>query len=318
MLFSSLLGNDMMNSQPADNNVLIEANELLKRKLFDFTDDSGRFNTDIEGLTITRFNQPHKDDNCFYVPSIGLIVQGDKESVIGETTLNYGAYHCVVNSVDVPSESRVFNVSPDSPFLAISLMIDPKLVCKLNTTHPSTSLQTSNGGQLGVSITKTSKDIVEAFTRLIDLLSTPECIPVLAPLYIQEIHYYILTGSHATALRNMATKGLHSNQIAQAITWLRENYAQTIGIDWLAQQVDMALTSFHRHFKQVTSMSPLQFQKSLRLHEAQRIMLTEGKDANTTSFIVGYDSPTQFNRDYKKMFGEPPLKNIQRLRLLHP
>lgn len=304
-----------MNNQPVDNNALIKANELLKRKLLSFSADSGRFNTDIDGLTIARFNQPHEDDNCFYAPSIGLIVQGDKESVIGETTLNYGAYQCLVNGVDVPCVSKVFNVSPDSPFLAISLMIDRELAMELSTALSATAPITTNKDNLGVSIAKANIDIIDAFTRLMEVLSTPEYISILAPILIQEIHYYIMTGPQAGVLRKIATRGSHSNQIAEAITWLRENYAKAVVIDTLAQKVNMTLTSFHRHFKQMTSMSPLQFQKSLRLYEAQRIMLTEGKDANTTSFMVGYESPTQFNRDYKKMFGEPPLKNIQRLRL---
>lgn len=304
-----------MSDKQTPNLALIKANEQLKQKLLRFATSSGKFATAIDGLMVTRFNQPHDDDSCFYAPSIGLLVQGDKQSLIGETTLHYGAYQCLVNGVDVPSVSKVFNVSSDVPFLAISLLIDRELATELSTELAATVPIAANDDYLGVSVAQANVDLVDAFSRLMDVLDTPDYIPILAPILIQEIHYHILSGPQADALRKIATKGSHSNQIAEAITWLKENYAKAIAIDTLAHKVKMASTSFHRHFKQVTSMSPLQFQKSLRLYEAQRLMLTEGKDANTASFTVGYESPTQFNRDYKKMFGEPPLRNIQKLRL---
>lgn len=303
-----------MTSSTANSSALLKANQQLKEKLLSFTSDAGKFPTVIEGLMVTRFNQPHDSDSCFYAPSIGVIVQGDKQSLIGETTLNYGACQCLVNGVDVPSISSVSNISAQQPFLAVSLLINRELITELSPTI-NAEIAAANEDYLGVSAAEVNLDVLDAFSRLMDVLEKPEYIPILAPMIIREIHYYILASPQGSSLRKIATVGTHSNQIAEAISWLREHYAEAIHMDVLAEKVKMTSTSFYRHFKQVTSLTPLQFQKSLRLYEAQRIMLTEGKDANTASYAVGYESPAQFNRDYKKMFGEPPLRNIHRLRL---
>lgn len=303
-----------MSKPPANNDALLEKNQQLKEKLLNYTSDAGKFDTLIEGLMVTRFNQPHDADSCFYAPSIGVIVQGDKQSLIGDTTLVYGACQCLVNGVDVPSISSVSNITKEQPFLAVSLLINRELISELSTAMTFT-VEAANEDYSGVSVAQVNIDVLDAFSRLMDVLDQPDHIAILAPMIIREIHYHILASPQGNSLKKITTQGTHSNQIAEAISWLREHYAESIHMDALAEKVNMASTSFYRHFKQVTSLTPLQFQKSLRLYEAQRMMLNEGKDANSASFAVGYESPAQFNRDYKKMFGEPPLRNIHRLRL---
>ena len=166
----------------------------------------------------------------------------------------------------------------------------------------------------GLSVADVDPDILHAFLRLVELLEKPEQIPILGPLIVREIHYRLLIGPQGEFLRRLNTLGTQSNQIAQAITWLRDNYREPLQVDKLAQKVNMATSTFHRHFKEVTTLSPLQFHKRLRLYEAKRLMLTESKDASSASLAVGYESPTQFNREYKRLFGEPPHRDVMRMR----
>jgi AraC-like DNA-binding protein len=166
----------------------------------------------------------------------------------------------------------------------------------------------------GVTVGDVTSELLEASLRLLNLLDTPERIPVLAPMIIREIHYYLLIGTQGEDFRLLGTFETSNNRIARAISWLRENYKKQIHISELAAQANMPVPSFSRHFKRLTGMSPLQFQKRLRLYEAQLLMLSEDKNAGDAAVAVGYDSPTQFNREYKRQFGESPHRDIKRLR----
>jgi transcriptional regulator GlxA family with amidase domain len=166
---------------------------------------------------------------------------------------------------------------------------------------------------LGVSVTKVLPDVLDAFSRLVDMLDRPEHAPLRVPLLIREIIARILLGPQGYVLRTIYTLDSYSNKIFHAITWLRDNYTKPLHIENLASIVGLATSSFHHKFKNVTSLSPLQFQKCLRLYEAQRLMLTENMDANNAGRSVGYDSMQQFNREYKRMFGDPPYRDIKRL-----
>jgi transcriptional regulator GlxA family with amidase domain len=165
-----------------------------------------------------------------------------------------------------------------------------------------------------MAVVEVDPDVLDAFLRLVELLDRPEQIPVLAPMIIREIHYRLLIGPQGERLRMINTLGTQSNQIARSITWLKENYREPLQVDELARKVNMATSTFHRHFRQVTTLSPLQFQKRMRLFEAQRRMLVENEDASIAALAVGYESPTQFNREYKRQFGEPPHRNVNQIR----
>lgn len=218
-----------------------------------------------------------------------------------------------MNGVDIPSINNILEASPDKPFLAVAVAIDHKLATELSAEIPPASTAGASSYS-GVSVAEVSPDLLDAFSRLAEALDNAEQMTVLAPMIIREIHYRVLIGPQGGCLRMINTLGSQSNQVAEAIAWLRENFVNPFHVNDLAARVNMATTTFHRHFKQLTSMSPLQFQKRLRLYEAQRLMLSEDKDATSASLEVGYESPTQFNREYKRLFGEPPHRDISRLR----
>lgn len=289
-------------------------NEDLIARLQSLAPQSGKFNTKIEGLMVTRINDINVKDYCFYKSSIGLILQGKKESIIGSQLFQYGAFDCMVNGVDMPSISRVIEASFDRPMLAVSLNIDKELATQLAVNIPlirSTSIKPC----LDISIEPITADVFDVFVRLVELLDKPEQIPFMGPLLKRELIARVLVGPQGDALRMIYQQGTYSNQIAEAISWLKINFRLPLKIEKLALSVKMATSTFHRQFKGVTSISPLQYQKHLRLYEAQRLMLSGNMDANSASMAVGYDSAQQFSREYKRLFGEPPLRNINRLRI---
>lgn len=302
-----------MNFVSEHQEVLSQISERLIQKILPFAPRTGKFATGIDGFSITRFDSPTQSENCFYDPAIGIVLQGYKQAVIGTEEFCYGTHYCLVNGVDIPSINNILEASPDKPFLAVAVAIDHKLATELSAEiHPTSTAGASSYS--GVSVAEVSPDLLDAFSRLAEVLDNAEQMTVLAPMIIREIHYRVLVGPQGGCLRMINTLGSQSNQVAEAITWLRENCVNPFHVNDLAARVNMATTTFHRHFKQITSMSPLQFQKRLRLYEAQRLMLSEDKDATSASLEVGYESPSQFNREYKRLFGEPPHRDISRLR----
>ncbi|OPY68313.1 MAG: Exoenzyme S synthesis regulatory protein ExsA [Syntrophorhabdus sp. PtaU1.Bin050] len=292
---------------------LERANILLKEKLLSRLPQPGRFPTEIEGLMIARRHDAKELENCVYNPLVVVVVQGSKRSVIGSEEFRYGENHCLVIGVDMPSANHVITASPEKPFLAVTLDLDKYLITQLaaQTLPPPRS---ENKSLKGVAVTEVDPDLMDAFLRLVELLDKPEQIPVLASMIVREIHYRLLIGPQGERLRMVNTLGTQSNQIARILTWLRDNYKEPLQVDELARKANMATSTFHRRFRELTTISPLQFQKCLRLYEAQRMMLVENEDASVAAMAVGYESPTQFSREYKRMFGEPPYRHVNRLR----
>lgn len=292
-------------------------NERIKSVLKRLAVNSGRSATIIDGLTLTRWNIPDMVDTCFYAPSIGLIVQGRKESIIGRERFVYGELDCLVNGVDMPSKSRVLGASPDQPLLAVSLAIDTGLAHEIaleTSSVPSVSAERRAAHPFGVSVARVMPDVLDAFTRLVELLEKPDAAALLGPLTVREIIFRVFMGPQGDTLRMIHAADSPDSRIARAITWLREHYRQPLHVEALAASVQMATSTFHHQFKRITSLSPLQFQKQLRLHEAQRLMLVEHMDAGTAGRTVGYESASQFSREYKRIFGEPPYRSLSRLR----
>jgi AraC-like DNA-binding protein len=294
---------------------LKRTNGKLKAKLLQWLPGQSRIATAIDGLVLSRRDEINQPENCFYKPTVGIVVQGFKRSLIGNEEYRYGQYHCMVAGVDMPSVNHITTASPKEPFLALSIKLDRYLITQLTAEIPDSGRPAKASGR-AVVVTDVSHDILDAFLRLVELLDVPARIPVLAPMIIREIHFHLLEGPQGECLRLFSTLGTQSHQIAQAINWLRKNYMAPLHIEELARRVNMAESTFHRHFREVTTMSPLQFQKQLRLYEAQRKMLVDDRDANTAALEVGYESATQFNREYKRMFGEPPYRDVSRLRAL--
>lgn len=306
--------------------LLATALQQFAAMLLPIIPEAGKFPTTIAGLSLTRWNEAGQNDVCFFAPAVGIIVQGRKESLIGGSVLRYGAGDCLVNGVDMPSQSRIVGATPQEPLLAVSLGIDKSLAVELAAAmapdFPSAAVPrlisdaatASPHAGLGISLATVTADVLDAFVRLVDLLNKPTQRELMAPLLIKEILCRVLMGPQGIALRMIHAQGSHSCQVGEAISWLRANYRKPLNIDTLAGQVGMATSTFHRQFKKMTALSPLQFQKYLRLYEAQRLMLSEDMDAGQAGHSVGYDSMQQFNREYKRMFGEPPRRDTQRLR----
>ena len=292
---------------------LERTNSLLKEKLLRWVPGAGRYPTAIEGLAISRRDGATQSECSFYKPLVAVTVQGSKRSIIGSEEYRYGKNNCLVVGVDLPSVNHITEASPEQPFLAVSLDLDKYLITQLAAEILPLS-RSRNGSYKGMAVAEVDPDVLGAFLRLVELLEKPEQIPVLAPMIIREIHYRLLIGPQGERLRMVNTLGTQSNQIARSITWLRDNYKEPLQVDELARKVNMATSTFHRHFRQVTTISPLQFQKRLRLYEAQRLMLVENEDASLAGLAVGYESPTQFNREYKRLFGEPPHRHVSRLK----
>lgn len=290
-----------------------ELNDSLKERLLKWLPEQSRLETPIPGLALSRYDENISAIKCFYNPMVALVVQGFKRSMIGDHEANYGELHCVTIGIDMPGIFHITDASPQAPFLSLSVKLDRRIITQLITEAPS--VVTAQEGEVpSVVVDEAGKDLLQAFSRLVELLDTPSRISVLAPMILREIHYYLLCGSQGKCLRLFNTNGTQANQIAQAISWLRENYTSPLRMEELARYVNMAPSTFNRHFKEVTSLSPLQFQKRLRLYEAERLMLLEGKDAGTAALMVGYESGSQFNREYKRQFGAPPRKDIAKKR----
>ncbi|MBJ3816489.1 AraC family transcriptional regulator [Shimwellia pseudoproteus] len=268
--------------------------------------------TAIDGLGLIRRDLPVTDESCIYRPMIEFIIQGERKSTVGSDTLAYGAGEFMVAGIDTPCIISDIRVAPDTPFLGINLGLDLALITQLMLEMETGSIR--NESHKGLCITPATPALADAFLRLLRLLESPRHIPILAPMIIREIHYYLLTGPLGEYLQAIATEGSHSQRIAQSVSWLRAHFLDPLDINGLADSAHMSLSTFHRHFRKVTSYSPLQYQKRLRLYEAQRLMLVEHLDATSTAFQVGYESISQFNREYKREFGNPPQRDVDRMR----
>lgn len=269
--------------------------------------------TAIPGLGLSHRVAPTELNSYTHEPSLCLVAQGAKRVMLGDEVYSYDADHYLIVSVDLPVVGQVLEASPEKPFLGMVLKLDPRVISQLLVDSHLPQPRTQQTGR-GMAVSRVTLSMLCAFQRLLDLLDQPEDIPILAPLIQREIVYRLLVGEQGPRLRQMGAAGTQSNQLAHAIDWLKKNYTQPLRVDDLAAHASMSTSTFHRHFRELTAMSPLQFQKRLRLHEARRIMLTDHLDATSVAFQVGYESSTQFNREYSRLFGAPPLRDIKGLR----
>ncbi|MBD2100408.1 AraC family transcriptional regulator [Leptolyngbya sp. FACHB-261] len=270
--------------------------------------------TAIEQLDFTRSDTASTAlGHSVYNPILALIVQGQKEVLLGEETYQYGAAQYLIVSVELPLSGFVVEATPDKPYLGLKLSLDPIQLCDM-VAQMNLRLGKKENSVRGVSVSNADAALIESALRLTKLLDTPQDIPMLAPMMIRELYYRLLTGEQGEAVRQIATLGSSMQRIASAIKLIKSDFTKPMRIEELAGRVGMSTSSFHQHFKQVTSMSPLQYQKQLRLLESRRLMLAENFDATSAAYQVGYESPSQFSREYSRMFGAPPIRDIERLR----
>jgi AraC-like DNA-binding protein len=293
---------------------LESAREALAASIARWTDIDGEpFITSIPTLALFRRTSPSEPTSCMYEPSIALIVQGTKRVLLGEDAYLYDACRFLVTSVDLPAIGEIIEADREKPFLALMMKLDQRVMTELLVEGKLPPPRTEPTGR-GMAVGEATLPLLQAFQRLIDLLDEPDDIPALAPLIQREILYRLLVGAQGSRLRQIASVGSQSHRIARAIDWLKAHASEPLRVDELAASVQMSSSTFHHHFRTVTAMSPLQFQKWLRLNEARRLMLTEHLDASTAAFRVGYESPSQFGREYHRLFGAPPLRDIMSLR----
>lgn len=266
--------------------------------------------TSIEGVTSARRDEPTKIVRTFYKPSVILMAQGQKTVNVGGKDYNYGKNQCLSVAVDVPVVSRILEASPEKPCMTVAVEIDKFLVSQISAEIPAVK----HVNQCSALMTADADlELMDAFLRLVKLFHRKEEIPVMASLIIREIHYRLLKSPLGGLIRNLNTLGTNPNRIADALAWLRSNFKETLYVDQLADRANMATSTFHRCFKEITAYTPVQYQKRLRLHEAQRLIFAEEMNVTGAAYEVGYESFTQFNREYKRMFGEPPRRDVTRL-----
>jgi len=268
--------------------------------------------TPIPGLNLHRWETPTEPTSYMLPPSICLIGQGRKRLFLGEESYVYDAHRFLITSVDLPVVTQVIEASSNRPYLGLTLELDLRVMAQLMLGQDMPSARPSRE-RLGIAVSEVSPPLLDAFNRLIDLLEKPEDISALAPLVKQEIFYRLLTGEQGPLLRQITTVGNHGYQISRAIDWLKENFSKPVKMEELASKAGLSLSAFHNHFRSMTAMSPLQYQKRMRLNEARRLMLTEHIDASRAAFSVGYESPSQFSREYTRQFGAPPMRDIKNL-----
>ena len=269
--------------------------------------------TEIPGVSLHQRTAPTPPCRTMYHPGIIVVAQGSKRVNLGKSSFVYDQAHYLLTAVDLPIVSWVAEASQQAPCLVLSLKLDISMVRDL-ISRDEIHVAGVPAGSPAMSIGETTPEFLGACCRLLDLLNNPQDIPFLSGLIQREIIYRILRGPEGARLRAVATLGDQSHRTAKAIAWITANYAKPLRVEELAELSNMGVSTLHHHFRMLTSMSPLQYQKQLRLQSARNLMLNNGMDAASAAFEVGYESPTQFNREYSRFFGQPPIRDVRALR----
>jgi AraC-like DNA-binding protein len=269
--------------------------------------------TPVPDLALFRREAPAGPVLCMIEPSLVMVSRGAKCLLLGGVGHTYDVKRFLLTSLDLPANSAVMEASSGQPCVGLAMKLDLRVLAEL-IAHDPVVPSTLAGPQAGAGVGQLTPALLEPIGRLVALLDEPAAIPVLAPLIQREIHYRLLATDQAGRLRQIVAVGSQSHRVARAIDWLKQHYAEPLRMEELAARVQMGVSSLHHHFRQLTSMSPLQYQKRLRLDEARRLMLSQGADAASAAFAVGYESPSQFSREYTRLFGAPPRRDIRALR----
>jgi AraC-like DNA-binding protein len=282
----------------------------LARKIAAHIHLDGKVATNVPGLSLYCKSSPTECTSAAYEPELIVFVQGEKHINVGGTTLVCNETTFLLTSIDMPVVSQVTKASKEEPILALMLKLEMPIVREI-LSQEEFHVPEATSGTRGMAVGETTVELLDACSRLLDLLDAPQNISFLGNLIEREIIYRLLRGPQGKHLRAIATLGEQSNRTAKAVAWLRENYSKSLRIEELASVAQMGVSTLHHHFRSLTAMSPLQYQKQLRLHTARVRMLTDGLDAASAAFEVGYESPSQFSREYSRFFGQPPMRDIK-------
>ncbi|MBD2435286.1 AraC family transcriptional regulator [Nostoc sp. FACHB-110] len=267
----------------------------------------------LKGLQFNRASSPSECVHGIAVPAFCMIAQGSKEVLLGKERYQYDPMHYLLATVELPIVSQILTASKAQPYLSLRLDLNPTLVGSVMVEAGYSS--PSRGANVkAIDVSPLDVSLLDAVVRLVRLLENPAEAQVMMPLITREIIYRLLIGEQGNRLRHLAVLGGYTHHIALAVKRIRQDFNQPIRIESIARELGMSVSGFHHHFKSVTAMSPLQFQKQLRLQEARRLMLGENLDATSAAYKVGYDDASHFNRDYKRFFGAPPMRDVEQLR----
>jgi AraC-like DNA-binding protein len=289
--------------------------EQLVSSVSAIAQSDGDFNTPIPALTTYRRSSATEPMACLYGLSLALTVQGAKRVILGNEVFNYGPAQSLIATVDLPVTTYVTRASAMEPYLGLRLELDARVIAQMAADIDFDRLL-KNGSQRAISIVSLDEGLLDSLSRLLRLLQEPVLIDRVAPLIEQEIVVRLLHGLHGPTLRHLVTMGSTSHHIAKVITWIRQNFTTEISVEELAAKAHMSSSTFRLNFRNVAGMSPLQYIKNLRLQEARHLMLSNSLDAGSAAVQVGYESASQFSREYRRMFGEPPQRDIERMRAL--
>jgi len=266
--------------------------------------------TPIPGLTLVRATRPSALQYAISKPLVALVVQGQKRVAMGSDVFDFGTGDSLVITADVPTTSQVTAASIGKPYYSLVLDLDPALLTDLSVEMTLAPVADASP----IRIEPTDAEVADAARRLLRLLDRPASVPVLSAQLLREMHYWLLAGRHGSAIRRLGWADGNIQRVAKAVALLRSDYDKPLPVEKLAGIAGMSVSSFHQHFRQVTSLSPLQFQKQLRLIEARRRMVADRASASTAAYDVGYESVPQFTREYRRMFGMPPVRDVSAAR----
>ena len=290
------------------------ATSALARAIGRFAQTDGDHTTAIPALTLHRRKAPTEPLHCIYNLGLGVVAQGDKQVLLGGESIDYGPGQSMLTTIDLPVISHVTRASTREPFLGMMLTLDARSVLQIASEMDEPRPRREHAYR-AISFEALDGALLDPLVRLVKLLGEPALVPRLAPLIQQEITVRLLTGPHGAQLRHLVTTGSPGQQIAKAVAWLKQNFVQALKGDDLAERAHMSPSTFRQHFRALTGVSPLQYQKQLRLQEARQLMLNENLDAGSAAVHVGYESASQFSREYRRLFGAPPQRDITRMRL---
>ncbi|MFI5410043.1 AraC family transcriptional regulator N-terminal domain-containing protein [Kaistia sp. UC242_56] len=284
--------------------------DAVRRYVETHGDPAGQAQTPIPGLTTIRSRRPSDLIHAISRPLVCLVLQGAKQVTTGAQTLTFQAGDSLLITADVPTVSQITRASFGEPYLSLVLELDPAVIAELSVEMGSLPATES----AAVRFEPTDLEVSDAALGLMRLLDRPASVPILHAQRVRELHYWLLEGRHGAAIRRLGLVDGHHRRVARAVAVLRTDYARSLRVEHLAEIAGMSPSSFHQHFRAVTSLSPLQFQKQLRLIEARRLMLAEGVNASSAAFAVGYESASQFTREYGRLFGLPPSRDTVAVR----
>ena len=289
--------------------------ETLAHEIGKIAQNDGNYQTSIPQLSLYRRSVKTAPMHCIYGLGLGITAQGAKQVTLGEQVIAYGPGQSLLTTVDLPVVAHVTRASLAEPFLGMMLTLDASVLVQLATEMELPPLPREQAPRV-ISLSPLEAPLLDALTRLVQLLNEPRLITPIAPLIQREIMARLLSGPHGPYLRQLVAAGSPSHQIAQAMAWLKQNFSGDVLMDELAARVHMSPSTFRQHFRSLTGMSPVQYQRQLRLQEARQLMLNQALDASSTAARVGYESASQFSRDYSRLFGAPPQRDIKRMQHL--